>query len=114
MISLISDDFKLISAIEISLFPLANGGRHNNFTTDYDSDEEFELNDNLDVIDNVNISKNRGMRLFADIKQELCHTFFKVRSNNENKFLHKQAACWVLEKEKSSLSADRLSRVQGR
>jgi hypothetical protein len=114
MISLISDDFKLISVIEISLFPLANGGRHNNFTTDYDSDEEFELNDNLDVIDNVNISKNRGMRLFADIKQELCHTFFKVSSNNENKFLHKQAACWVLEKEKSSLSADRLSRVQGR
>ncbi|CAF2961111.1 unnamed protein product [Rotaria sp. Silwood2] len=91
-----------------------NCDAHDNVTNDYDSDEEFELNDNLDVTNNVSTSTNRGLRLFSDIKQELSHTFFKVSINNENKFLHKQAACWVLEKEKCSLSADRSSRVQGR
>jgi hypothetical protein len=88
-------------------------GRYHNFTNDYDSDEEFELNDNLDVINNVNTSTHRGMRLFDDVKEELSHKYFKVNIKNENKFLHKQAACWILEKDKSSLSADRLSRVKG-
>jgi hypothetical protein len=54
------------------------------------------------------------MRLFNDIKPEHAQTFFRVSINNEEKFLHKQTGCWFLEKDKSSLSADRLSRVQGR
>ncbi|CAF1318994.1 unnamed protein product [Rotaria sordida] len=91
-----------------------NFDEYENFTNNYDSDEEFELNDNFDVLNNANISTNRGMRLFDNVKRELAHTFFKVSINHENKFLHKQAACWVLEKDKSSLSVDRLSRVQGR
>ena len=37
-----------------------------------------------------------------------------VNINNENKFLHKQAACWALEKDKNSLAANRLLRVQDR
>lgn len=92
----------------------ANFGTYADVTNEYDSDEEFELNDNLNGVNNVSISTNRGMRLFDDIKQELSHTFFKVSVNNENKFLHKQTACWALEKDKCSLSADRSSRVQGR
>ncbi|CAF1908611.1 unnamed protein product [Rotaria magnacalcarata] len=79
-----------------------------------DSDEEFELNDNLYVINNSSISANRGIRLCDDVKEELWHAYFKVKINNENKFMHKQAACWALEKDKSLLSANRLLRVQGR
>ena len=79
-----------------------------------DSDEEFDLNDDLDIINDVNLSTNPGMRLFNDIKVERAHTFFRVSINNEEKCLHKQTGCWLLQKDKSSLSADRLSRVQGR
>ncbi|CAF1342964.1 unnamed protein product [Rotaria sp. Silwood1] len=80
----------------------------------YDSDEEFELNDHLDVSDDINVSSYQGIRLFDNIKQELTHSYFKVNVNNENKYLHKQAACWILEKDKTSLSSNRSSRVQGR
>ena len=83
-------------------------------TNDYDSDQEHELNDHLETINNVTTSTYHGIRLSDAVKSELSHTFFKVNINNENKFLHKQAACWMLEKDKSSLSADRLSRVTGR
>ncbi|CAF1276881.1 unnamed protein product [Rotaria sordida] len=41
-----------------------NFDEYENFTNNYDSDEEFELNDNFDVFNNANISTNRGMRLF--------------------------------------------------
>ncbi|CAF1265224.1 unnamed protein product [Rotaria magnacalcarata] len=91
-----------------------NSAEENSSTNDCDSDEEFELNENLVMANDANISTYRGMRLIDDVKKELSHTFFKVNINKENKFLHKQAACWVLEKDKSSLSANRLSRVAGR
>ncbi|CAF2097716.1 unnamed protein product [Rotaria magnacalcarata] len=80
----------------------------------YDSDEEFELNEYLNVSDDINVSSYQGMRLFDNVKQELAHSYFKVSVNNESKYLHKQAACWILEKDKTSLSSNRLSRVQGR
>ncbi|CAF2057856.1 unnamed protein product [Rotaria magnacalcarata] len=80
----------------------------------YDSDEEFELNDHLNVSDDINVSSYQGMRLFDNVEQELAHSYFKVSVNNESKYLHKQAACWILEKDKTSLSSNRLSRVQGR
>ncbi|CAF3385348.1 unnamed protein product [Rotaria sp. Silwood2] len=91
-----------------------NSAEENNSTNDCDSDEEFELNDNLVMVNDADISTYRGIRLIDDVKKELSHTFFKVNINKENKFLHKQAACWFLEKDKSSLSANRLSRVAGR
>ncbi len=56
---------------------------HDNITDGYDSDEELDLNDDLDIINNVIISKNRGMRLFDNIKREHDHTFFRVIVNNE-------------------------------
>lgn len=82
-------------------------------STDYDSDEEFDSNDDRDVIHNVNRPTYSGMRLFDSVKEDSSHSFFKVIICIEEKFLHKQTACWLMENEKSSLSADRLSRVQG-
>ena len=63
----------------------------------YNSDEEFELNDSFIVSDDVNSSAYQGMRLFDNIKQQLADSYFKVNVNNENKYPHKQAACWILE-----------------
>ena len=82
--------------------------------TDDDSDEESDLNNDSDVVHNATTSSYDGMRLFNHVKDDLAHTFFKVHINNEEKYLHKQTGCWLLEKDKISLSADRLSRVQGR
>lgn len=78
------------------------------------ADEEFEYNDSLDVSDDVNASSYQGIRLFDNVKQELTNSYFKVNINNENKYLHKQTACWILEKDKASLSSNRLYPVQDR
>ncbi|CAF1349249.1 unnamed protein product [Rotaria sordida] len=86
---------------------------YDNFSNYYDSDEESELDDSIDTIDNVNLSMHHGVRLFDNVKQESSGKFFKVNINNQNKHLHKQAACWILEKDKYSVSADRLSRSKG-
>ncbi|CAF1968100.1 unnamed protein product [Rotaria magnacalcarata] len=91
-----------------------NCAEENNSTNDCDSDEKSELNEKLVMVNDANISTYCGMRLIDDVKKELSHTFFKVNINKENKFLHKQAACWVLVKDKSSLSSNRLSSVAGR
>ena len=86
----------------------------NNDTYDYESDEEINFDDNYDTIENVTISANRGMRLIDKVKEEFAHSYFQVSINGDKKYLHKQAACWLLEKDRSTLSSDRLSRVQGK
>ena len=91
----------------------ANDNVINEFTVDYDDNEEIELNDNLHSVHNVSISVNRGIRLVDNVNEELSDAYFQVTINNETKYLHKQAACWLLEHDKSSVSTDRLSRVQG-
>ena len=58
-----------------------------------DIDEDFELSDSLDVTNNTIISTTHGVRLCNVVKEELSNAYFKVNINNENKFLHKQAAC---------------------
>ena len=47
------------------------------------------------------------------LKWILVHSYFKVSVDNENKYLHKQAACWILEQHKTLLSSNRLLYVQG-
>lgn len=88
-------------------------GSLDSYSTDCDSNEELDLNDDRDVIHNVNGPTCRGMRLFDSVKDKSSHSFFKVIINNEEKFLHQQTGCWLLENDKSSVSADQLSRVQG-
>ncbi|CAF4823188.1 unnamed protein product, partial [Rotaria sp. Silwood2] len=78
---------------------------------DYESDEEVDLYDYHYNIPNVNVSGNRGIRLIDNVKEELAHTYFKVKVKDVKKYLHKQAACWLLQKDKTTLSSDRLSRV---
>ncbi|CAF2975263.1 unnamed protein product [Rotaria sp. Silwood2] len=86
---------------------------HNHLTYDNDSDEDIDLDDSHDIIQNVNISANRGIRLVDKVKEEFAQTYFQVMINGDKKYLHKQAACWLLQKDRSSLSSDRISRVRG-
>jgi hypothetical protein len=86
----------------------------NDVTCDYNSDEEVNLYDNYDTIHNVTTTTNQGIRLFDHIKEELAQNYFQVLINGNKKHLHKQSACWLLAKEKNSLSSDRTSRVQGK
>ena len=79
----------------------------------YDSDDRMESDEDSDTIHVNNISGVQGIRVFDKVKPEREHTYFKVNINNQTKFLHKQTATWLVQKEKNSLSADRLSRVRG-
>ena len=83
----------------------ANDNVINEFIVDYDDNEGIELNDDLHSIHNVSISANRRMRLVDNVNEELSDAYFQVIINNETKYLHKQAACWLLEHDKSSVSA---------
>ncbi|CAF3866556.1 unnamed protein product [Rotaria magnacalcarata] len=81
-------------------------------SSNHDTDEDLDFENGVDSIYNVTTSVHRGVRLVDDVKQEHAEKYFRVTLNNQIKFLHKQTACWLLEKDKSSLPADRLSRVQ--
>ena len=43
------------------------------------------------------IPTNHGIRLCHDVKEEPSNSYFKVKINNENKFLHEQATGWALD-----------------
>lgn len=85
-------------------------------------DEVIDNNDSLvdnegsnaSVISNVSSSTKRGMRIFDSIHPSQHQSFFRVKINGQQKFLHKQTAAWFLSKDSKKLSSDRLKRVQSR
>ncbi|CAF2640645.1 unnamed protein product, partial [Rotaria sp. Silwood2] len=84
----------------------------NNLGYDNDSDEEVYLDDSYDTIHNVYISVNRGIRLADNVKEEFAHTYFQAIINGDKQYLHKQATCCLLKKDRTSLSSDQVSRVR--
>ena len=52
-----------------------------------------------------------GTRVKDKINPDSANSYFKVKINGTTKFLHKQAAVWLLTDKNNRLSADRLSRV---
>ena len=72
-----------------------------------DDDEEY-LSDHLFNVSSTNF---QGMRVFDSINPTLTKSYFIVNINGTKKYLHKQTAAWLLSKEKSALSSDRLKRV---
>lgn len=84
---------------------------------DLSDDEPYDedlINDN-EVLstDSINISSStyQGMRVFDTINPSLARSYFVININGMKKFLHKQTAVWLLSKDKSTLSSDRLKRV---
>jgi hypothetical protein len=52
-----------------------------------------------------------GIRIADNINPMLKQSYFKIKINEKNKYLHKQSACWLLSNKTTKLSSDRLSRV---
>jgi hypothetical protein len=53
----------------------------------------------------------RTIRVCDHVPAHLLPSYFKVRINDNNKFIHKSTACWVLTEQNQKLSADRTRRV---
>lgn len=51
------------------------------------------------------------IKIMDDINPMLEPSFFRIKINEKIKYLHKQSACWLLRKQVTKLSNDRLSRV---
>lgn len=80
----------------------------------YDEDEFLDGSDdelNVYDLDGVREKSVHGVRLVDRVTPETASSYFKVRIEEKEKFLHKQTACWLLTEEKHSLSADRVLRV---
>lgn len=79
----------------------------------YDSDDTIDDDDSSSYnISNISSSTIRGMRVFDSINDNRSDSFFRLKINNQEKFMHKQSATWYFSKDKVKLSADRLKRVQ--
>lgn len=90
----------------------------NSYDAEYDSmssvsDNNEEIADS-ECLSNVSNCSFRGMRIYDSIKPSLAQSYFKVIVNGQNKYLHKQTACWLLMHAKSLLSSDRLKRVMNK
>lgn len=53
----------------------------------------------------------RGMKIFDEIETCRRDSYFKLKINDNYKYIHKQSACWLLTDKNVHLSNDRLSRV---
>lgn len=80
------------------------------------SDDDDSLGDvdglNISNISNVSSSSISGIRIFDSIQPGQHQSFFRVKINDQKKYLHKQSATWYLSKDNKRLSSDRLKRVQ--
>jgi hypothetical protein len=85
-----------------------------NEQTDDDHDDSLTDIEDSDpsIIPNVSRSTISGMRIFDSIDNSKSESFFRVKINNQEKFMHKQTATWYLSKNNIKLSSDRLKRVQ--
>ncbi|CAF1501273.1 unnamed protein product [Adineta steineri] len=91
------------------------------FESSDDSTDNDSLDDHQSQADDEDIEHIEsmttdfsGMRMKDTIPSELANSYLKVKINDTLKFLHKQAAVWLLTDKNDRLSSDRLSRVMGR
>ena len=77
-----------------------------------DGTDSVDSGDNLsDNLFDVSSSVLEGIRVYDSIDPSLSKSYFSVCMNDENKYIHKQTAAWLLSKDKTALSTDRLKRV---
>jgi hypothetical protein len=100
-----------------------------------EEEEEEEENDNSDIINNFNDDKVinddiavdqeedddysmttikanfNGIKISDGIEPYRQDAYFKVKINDNQKYIHKQSASWLLTDQNMRLSNDRLSRV---
>ncbi|CAF4032427.1 unnamed protein product [Rotaria sp. Silwood1] len=83
-----------------------------------DNPQSSELHDNMidddeDEQEHMTSSKTNfsGIKISDEIPTHLKNSYFKIKINENWRYLHKQSACWLLADINSRLSSDRLSRV---
>ena len=109
-ISNIDDEFGLDeenddNTIENCVQDRSIDGTHSSFQNTSISEEEEDV---------LNSTKSdlHGIRIIDNVNQDFRQSYFKVKVNENIKFVHKQSACWLLSNNISKLSNDRLSRVR--
>ena len=89
-----------------------------NYTQDRSIDESLSnlqnnpVSDDEEDILNSTRSDFNGIRVVDNINPDFRQSYFKVKINENIKYLHKQSACWLLSNNVTKLSSDRLSRVR--
>jgi hypothetical protein len=78
---------------------------------DYQNDVASDDDDDEDILNSTKSDFN-GIRIVNNINPGLRQSYFKVKINENIKYLHKQSACWLLSNKITKLSSDRLSRVK--
>ncbi|CAM4966880.1 unnamed protein product [Rotaria socialis] len=78
-------------------------------STESSSEDE---NDELMTNSSYKGSQFKGIRIFNGIPTSQTKSHFRLKIDKNEKYVHKQTACWLLTDDKTTLSADRLQRVQ--
>jgi hypothetical protein len=82
----------------------SDDGHNANISSD---DEEDDKDDGLET---VKVCFD-GMRIRDRIDPRLHDSYFKMKINGQQKFMHKQSACWLFKDKVMQLSKDLLSRL---
>ncbi|CAF5110775.1 unnamed protein product, partial [Rotaria sp. Silwood1] len=69
------------------------------------------VSDGDENILNSTKSDFNGIRIVDNINPAIRKSYFKVKINDNIKYLHKQSACWLQSSQITKLSSDCLSRV---
>jgi len=84
---------------------LISDQQDNNDISDH-QEEDYDDNNITSIKDRFN-----GMRICEKIESHQQDSYFKIKVNGVQKFMHKQSASWLLTEKNMHLSNDRLSRV---
>jgi hypothetical protein len=80
-------------------------------STNVEEEDTSDDEENLSSISASGKTHFHGMRVHDNIPSQ-SNSYFCVEIDGKKKFIHKQTACWLLTDQKSSLSSDRVKRVQ--
>ncbi|CAF4009907.1 unnamed protein product [Rotaria magnacalcarata] len=76
----------------------------------FDFQHDVVSDDDYDILNSTKSDFN-GIRVVDNINPALRQSYFKVKINDNIKYIHKQSACWLQSNQITKLSSDRLSRV---
>ncbi|CAF3550939.1 unnamed protein product, partial [Rotaria sp. Silwood2] len=88
-------------------FGIADDDDNDETTTDLnmDDDNNDDYSDEDEQDDARNLIDTRkedfvGMKALNTVQSHIEHSYFKVKINDDTKYMHKQTACWLLTGEK--------------
>ncbi|CAF2086345.1 unnamed protein product [Rotaria magnacalcarata] len=88
-----------------------DNGNYDSTSSNDDHTDDDEQDDTRNLI-NTTKDDYAGIKIFNTVQTHIEHSYFKVKINDDMKYMHKQTACWLLTGKKSKISNDRLLLVQ--